>query len=188
MEQRTVPLKYEGLWRRKAIHRSNGTSDLTTAVWWFQGASFHIDLRVPVNARPQDKNGFAGVTVMAETAEGERCEWQPEIAFPFRSEEIDAGYMYFDSEDTLREVGVDGSYSEDWYREPNGETESSREVEADGTISYCVEGTNWRATARGRPTDTFHGNENNKNSWTDISVYRREHSGEDWTVVASTTE
>ena len=47
----SVPHTYEGLWRRKGIWRSDGSSDTATPVWWFQAAEFHIDLRIPTDRK-----------------------------------------------------------------------------------------------------------------------------------------
>jgi hypothetical protein len=168
MSERTVPVEYEGLWRRRGIWRSNGTSDLVTPVWWFQGASFHIDLRIPVDRNEQ--TGFAGVTVV----EGERCEWRPEIAFPFLSPELDAGIMRFDSPDTLHETGIDGSYEEDWERAASGPTESHRAVDAHGKVSIDITCSDWHARAVGLPHKAA-----------EITVMRRTASGV-WKIVAST--
>lgn len=116
-----VPSKYVGMWTRKGIWRSNGSSDTITAVLWFQSPLFHIDLRVPPGledftspAREMDTQlAFAGVTVV----EGDRCEWRPQLSFPVSAEAItepDAGLMNFHNDSALREIGIDGSYEEEW--------------------------------------------------------------------------
>ena len=197
--ERTVPPVYEGLWRRKAIYRSNGTIDSTTEVWWFQGPAFHIDLRVPADGKTEKKTGFAGTTYVTFNEErGEhRMEWRPEIAFPYlNKDEIDAGYMKFpDSYDkqTLQEIGVCGTYSEDWYKE-GGESESivsaMREEEAgeksEITIQYTIETQKWKGVARGKVTDTYIGNEQDPKHWTEVSVYNKTDLNNEWTLVAST--
>ena len=156
-----VPTEYEGLWRRSGIWRSNGSSDLTTQVWWFQSSCHHIDLRIPV-----DRVGitaFAGETVV----EGERCEWRPAIAYPAIGDELDAGWMRFDDIDHLHETGLDNSYEEDWYREPTGPMHGARLRQVDGdAVAYLLISKRWLAWACG---DEF-------------TVFQRE---QDWRVAAS---
>jgi len=164
-----VPSRMEGLWRRKGIWRSNGESDLVTPVWWFQAERFHIDLRIP-SSRCQ-MTGFAGTTVVDD----KRCEWQPEIAYPFVSPEPDAGFLRFESHDAMHETGVDNSYEEEWYRVPTGPMHSSRTVDvASGKITYVIGCEDWHALANGRPDKPA-----------EITVMHRTPSGA-WRVVAST--
>lgn len=165
----SVPRAYQGLWRRKGIWRSDGSSDLTTPVWWFQADEFHIDLRIPTGRKAM--TGFAGTTVV----EGDRCEWRPEIAYPFVSPEPDAGFMRFDSSEGLHESGVDGSYEEDWWREAGGPVSSSRRVLANGRIQYEIACEDWLARATGT-----------RNTAAEITIWRRTPAGP-WRVVASTT-
>ncbi|WP_051293715.1 hypothetical protein [Pseudoduganella violaceinigra] len=165
----SVPNIYLGLWRRKGIWRSDGSSDLVTPVWWFQAADFHIDLRIPADRKAV--TGFAGTTVV----EGERCEWQPEIAYPLVSPELDAGVMRFDSEDALHETGVDGSYTEDWWREAAGPVNAGRKQLDDGRIQYEIACGEFFARAVGKPYKAA-----------EITVWRRTPAGL-WRVIASTT-
>ena len=164
-----VPGAYQGLWRRKGIWRRDGSSDLVTPVWWFQAPAFHIDLRIPAGRK--GITGFAGTTVV----EGDRCEWRPEIATPFVSPELDAGFMRFDSAGALHETGVDGSYEEDWWREADGEVHSRRSVLDNGRIQYEIACEDWLARATGTP-----------HTAAEITIWRRTSSGP-WRVVASTT-
>ena len=46
----SVPAAYVGLWRRTVIRRAGGAEDRGTRVLWFQGADYHIDLRIPAGA------------------------------------------------------------------------------------------------------------------------------------------
>ena len=166
---RTVPPEYEGLWRRTVIHRSNGVSDTTTQVWWFQSSSLHFDLRIPVDH--VGVTGFAGVTVV----DGEQCAWHPAIAFPAISSELDAGWMRFDDADHLHETGLDNSYEEDWYREPTGPMHGLRLEEVNGdAIAILLISDQWMAWACGSPDD--------KRACSEFAVYRREH---DWQLIAS---
>ncbi|WP_426168776.1 hypothetical protein [Pseudoduganella sp. R-34] len=165
----SVPQAYEGLWRRKGIWRADGSSDLVTPVWWFQAADFHIDLRIPADRKAM--TGFAGTTVV----EGERCEWRPEIAYPFVSPELDAGFMRFDREDALHEAGVDDSYKEDWWREAGGPVSSSRMVLDDGRIQYQIACGEFLARATGKPHKAA-----------EITIWRQT-AGGPWRIIASTT-
>ena len=164
-----VPAEYEGLWRRSGIWRSNGSSDLTTQVWWFQAARYHIDLRIPVDRA--GITGFAGETVV----EGARCEWQPAIAFPAISGELDAGWMRFDDADHIHETGLDNSYEEDWYREPTGAMHGVRLEQVGGdALAYLLISERWMAWGCGGPSGKSNGPE--------FTVFHREH---DWNLVAS---
>ncbi len=184
MEQRTIAVEFEGLWRRNYISRSNGTIDKTTAVWWFQSSSYHIDLRVPQDCQEHHKiTGFAGITVLTD---GSRCEWQPEIAFPVREDSVDAGFMRFEG-DLLYETGVDGTYEEEWYRVMNQNMTSYRSVDLEsGVVTYMIEGDQWKAIARGNKTDSYFGNESDTSKWTEISVFEKDVSTGDWIRAAST--
>ena len=162
-----VPAAYEGLWRRSGIWRSNGSSDLTTQVWWFQAARYHIDLRVPLDRA--GINGFAGETVV----EGERCTWHPAIAYPAVSGELDAGWMRFDDADHVHETGLDNSYEEDWYREPGDAMHGLRLTDPHSDqLAYLLINDGWMAWACGSPSGAC-----------GITVYRRDR--QHWSVVAS---
>jgi hypothetical protein len=195
--KRTVPPEYEGLWRRTGIWRSNGSSDLTTQVWWFQSSRFHIDLRIPADrpelanaaalarlapeqqARHAAQTGFAGLTVV----DGERCEWRPAIAFPTASADLDAGWMRFDDADHIHETGLDHTYEEDWYRVPTGPMHGVRlEAPDSEAVAYLLISETWLAWAVGRPGDSFQAAAFDAGSCSEFTVYRRE--GE-WRAVAS---
>jgi hypothetical protein len=164
-----VPAEYEGLWRRKGIWRSNGSSDLTTQVWWFQAARYHIDLRIPVGRA--GITGFAGETVV----DGDRCEWRPAIACPAISADLDAGWMRFDDADHIHETGLDHSYEEDWYREPTGAMHGMRLEDPDSDqLAYLLIGKRWMAWACGSPSGAC-----------EITVYRHD---QQWQTVASTLD
>src|SRR5471032_2319920 len=193
----TVPAEYEGLWRRTGIWRSNGSSDLTTQVWWFQSASFHIDLRIPADrpmvadaaalARlpPEQRQrfaaqtGFAGLTVV----DGARCAWHPEIAFPYVSSEVDAGIMRFDSADRLHETGLDNSYEEDWLRVPTGPVCGVRLRDTNSAaIAYLLISEQWMAWAYGKPDDAFVADTLNPRQWSAFSIFEKQ---DDWILIAS---
>jgi hypothetical protein len=137
----SVPDQYVGLWQRSGIWRSNGSSDLTTRVLWFQAPVYHIDLRVPLDRSAV--TAFAGRTVV----EGARCEWQPEFAYPSLSGELDAGTMRFDGPDTVHERGVDGTYDEQWQRLDAGPVQSLRHQLADGALVFALASEHWLALA-----------------------------------------
>lgn len=194
----TVPANYQGLWRRKGIWRSDGTSDLSTQVWWFQSASFHIDLRIPidrpsVNSRAQvahlppaqlarfsAQTGFAGETVVT----GERCDWHAEIAFPALSTDIDAGWMRFDSDDAVHETGIDNSYQEDWVRVAPGPMRGVRLENAEsGETAYLLSGARWMAWACGSAGYAYDAQAPEAGAWSEFTVLR---TGGGWRIVAST--
>ena len=193
----TVPTIYQGLWRRTGIWRSNGTSDLSTQVWWFQSASFHIDLRVPIDrpsmasraqlatlapaqlARFNAQTGFAGRTIVT----GDRCEWRPEIAFPALSAELDAGWMRFDGEDAVHETGVDNSYEEDWVRMAAGPMRGVRlESAGSAAVAYLIIGERWMAWACGSPGDAYSSAAPDGAAWSEFTVL---HKGGGWRIAGS---
>ena len=187
----TVPPDYIGLWKRRGIWRSDGSSDLGTRVLWFQSAEYHIDLRIPADRpalpnavalarltpgqrqRMEAQIAFAGRTVV----EGARCTWLPRIAFPAVSAELDAGWMRFDAPGRLHETGIDNSYEEEWERIAAGPVEGRCVAEADGMVSYVLESGDWLAWARGRPGDAF------PVQWSEFCFAQREGAG--WRIVAS---
>jgi hypothetical protein len=132
----SVPSAYLGLWRRQGIWRSDGSSDTSTQVLWFQSARWHIDSR-----------GFAGDTVV----DGARCAWHPAIAFPALGPGIDAGSMRFDDCGTLEEIGIDGSYRELWERIDGGPVRAQRLARDDGALAWLMKGGEWSAWAYGHP-------------------------------------
>lgn len=137
----SVPGGYHGLWKREGIWRSDGSSDTTILVLWFQSARWHIDSR-----------GFAGVTVV----EGARCEWRPEIAFPAPGPGIDAGTMRFDGAGTVEETGVDGSYREVWVRIDSGPVRAQRLHGDGGALAWLIGGAEWTAWAYSQPGGMAH--------------------------------
>lgn len=191
-----VPPPYQGIWRRTGIFRSDGRVDLTTSVWWFQSALFHIDLRIPQDrphvasqaalaslpaarlARFGAQTGFAGVTVV----EKDRCEWRPEIAFPAISEELDAGLMRFDTPDNLHEDGLDASYQEDWLRVAPAPISGVRldSLDTEGKLAYLIISGNHAAWACGLPDAQFP-----DTAGSQFSVLRRDHATAAWRIVAS---
>ena len=201
-----VPPDYIGLWRRKGIWRSDGTSDLTTQAWWFQSSLFHIDLRIPADrpmvanavalahlapvsfARFAAQTGFAGLTVV----HGTRCEWQPEIALPAISADLDAGWMRFDAADQLHESGLDDSYQEDWIRVTAGPVigvrfEAASSDAAPNSVAYLVIGDAWLAFAHGAPSDAFPSCPPSTGvpPWSEFCIARHDPGSGAWRVLAA---
>ncbi len=196
--ERTVPPEYEGLWRRKGIWRSNGKSDTTTPVWWFQSSSFHFDLRIPVD-RPAvpdaaalaqlpaeqqaifaRQSGFAGVTIVKDN----RAEWRPAIAFPAISDESDAATMLFRDPDHIREDGLDHSYYEEWYREPTGPLHACRlQDTTSDAVAYLLIGDQWMAWASGRVRNAYTPGALTADQWSEFSVLQQ--AAGSWRVTAS---
>lgn len=193
-----LPPQYAGLWRRTAIRRRDGSRDALTRAWWFQSARFQIDLRIPPDrpaladaaalalltprqlARFAAQSGFAGSTVV----EAGRCEWRPEIAFPAVSEELDAGFMRFDTPDNLHETGVDGAYEEDWVRVATGPVLGLRlEAQPSGAFAYLLVADAWAAWACGRPEDAF-APRSEAGPWSEFAILHRDVAGA-WHIVAS---
>lgn len=160
----SVPPAYHGLWRRDGIWRSDGSSDTTSLVLWFQSARWHIDSR-----------GFAGATVV----DGARCEWHPEIACPALGPGLDAGTMVFGGPDTVEETGIDGSYREVWRRIDTGPVRALRLADERGTHAWLMTGADWLALAHGRPEDARRQDAGAGTYW----FASRE--GEAWTVAAA---
>ncbi|WP_300758361.1 hypothetical protein [Janthinobacterium sp.] len=191
-----VPTSYQGIWRRTGIFRSDGRVDLTTRVWWFQSALFHIDLRIPQDrprvdgpaslaslppaqlARFGAQTGFAGVTAV----EKDRCEWRPEIAFPAISDDIDAGLMRFDTPDNLHESGIDASYQEDWLRVASGPVTGVRldSLDHSGKVAYLIISGQQAAWACGAADAQFPAT-----AGSEFSLLRRDHAAAPWSIVAS---
>ncbi|CDG85226.1 hypothetical protein GJA_4619 [Janthinobacterium agaricidamnosum NBRC 102515 = DSM 9628] len=184
------------MWRRTGIFRSDGRIDLTTSVWWFQSARFHIDVRIPQD-RPRlaqaaalaslppgqlvlfgAQSGFAGITVV----DGERCEWRPEIAFPAISAELDAGLMRFDTPDNLHEDGLDASYQEDWLRVATGPMTGMRleSLDDSGKVAYLIASADWAAWACGDASGHFPATAGNQ-----FSLLRRTRGTSSWRIVES---
>ncbi|MES2152937.1 MAG: hypothetical protein V4508_24430 [Pseudomonadota bacterium] len=193
----TVPPEYVGLWRRTRITRASGKSDATTQVWWFQSPRFHIDLRIPAG-RPAVASAaalgqlaaspfaayaaqlaFAGETIVG----GARCEWHPEIGFPFLCTDVDAGSMRFDAPDRLHEAGLDGSYEEDWERIEAGPMRGLR-LESGSAVAFLVIGQHWLALAHGAPDAAFPAMAaNGQPEWSEFCVAERA-PDQSWRIVA----
>jgi hypothetical protein len=95
--------------------------------------------------------------------------------------------MHFIEENLAKEIGVCGTYEEEWIRVDNGEMSYQREVNQDGRIQFLIEGSKYKAEAIGTPSDRYEGNEGDSSKWTSISVYEKDTVSDSWVVVASTT-
>jgi hypothetical protein len=139
-----VPERYQGVWRREWIVRSDGRRDDTSAVYWLQSRRFHVDLRVPAFTNPLGVfDGFAGVTTVTNNI----CQWNSELQMS-PSATPDVGVMSFVSDDELYEDAIDGTYRERWSRVTPGDTDvlgfrcqlvgvSSREAHVN-SLAYVV--------------------------------------------------
>lgn len=113
-----VPVRYRGVWRRTLLQTPTEV-DRDSWVRWLQLGRWHADLRVPATAqRVQELQGFAGVTEVRAGAQGEICTWHRMVDFQPPGPHPDAGYMSFETEQRLVEVGVHGEYREVWERLP----------------------------------------------------------------------
>lgn len=117
---------YRGLWRRRLLRDADG-EDRDTQVWWLQGDSYYVDLRIPPG-RPD----FSGVTGFDQCSDqqlawlasqqgfagrlqvdGNRLHWQRTIDFQPRAALADIGTVHWDDE-CLYEQGVLADYAEEW--------------------------------------------------------------------------
>lgn len=127
---KAVPPRYRGLWRRTLLQQPGG-DDPTTLVLWLQGASWHVDLRIPASrdgaADPRDcapvalrgllhQEGFAGITRVRSG----RCSWHRLVDYR-PTGMADVGRMAFSRRrDAIDERGVDADYIERWARDRRG--------------------------------------------------------------------
>ena len=130
----TVPARYRGVWRRTLL-QTPALSDITTTVFWLQGARWHADLRIPAG-RPDfngvasladcsasqcdwlaGQQGFAGITTVVTALTRETCTWHRLVDFLPPAFLPDAGFMEFE-QTRLVESGVHDAYLEHWSRVP----------------------------------------------------------------------
>ena len=135
MVRAMLPDRFHGVWRRDWIdRRSTGEGapvrDTSPAIW-FQSLCSHVDLRVDPTLIGKStsaftvcptQTAFAGNTTVQVRDGKELCQWHQRIAYPGLSEEVDCGYMEFQSANHVIETGIDGSYVESWRRINDGET------------------------------------------------------------------
>lgn len=123
-----VPPHYRGVWCRRQLRvgpmtRAEPIVDDSTWVHWLQTSVWHADLRVPAGSSlSRDRcaqQGFAGVTEVEATPQGERCTWHRRIDFQPPGEHADVGWMRFETPDRLIEVGALQDYDEIWERLPD---------------------------------------------------------------------
>ena len=122
-----VPERFVGLWRRVSLE-SPAVTDTASEVYWLQGRSLFVDIRVP---RPRP--GFAAVTSLAEyrpsrlmwlasqqgfagclEVQRDLCRWHRALDFQPRPLQ-DEGRVAFVG-DELVEQGVHEHYTERWQR------------------------------------------------------------------------
>jgi hypothetical protein len=121
-----------GLWRREALILPDGSEDRTTQVFWLQGQSWFVDIRLPAD-RPAGigrqgfadytdaelielgrMQGFAGIFEV----EGALCRWHRHLDFQPPGGMPDEGNCTWLGPDRLLETGIHADYQEIWQREP----------------------------------------------------------------------
>lgn len=118
-----------GLWRRTLLVLADGRVDSATRVWWLQGPTMFVDLRLPGGMAQRGaasclddlgwedclvlarQEGFAGVLAKA----GACFEWRRAIDFQPPLDRADAGSLEWHGE-VLVERGRDVDYLEHWRR------------------------------------------------------------------------
>ena len=134
LQKSTVPARYRGVWQRTLL-QTPAFSDISTTVFWLQGARWHADLRMPAGrpdfngvARLADCNasqcdwlagqqGFAGITTVAAALGRETCTWHRLVDFLPPASSPDAGFIELE-QSRLVESGVHDAYLEHWSRMP----------------------------------------------------------------------
>lgn len=134
-----VPLALQGLWRRTQLRIPAAPAspdapalldDRATLVYWLQTAHWHADIRIPAQ-RPSfagvrslgdcddaqlrwllTQQGFAGVTTVDSTPQGDLCRWHRVIDHA-ESLDADEGRLVFDATG-LDEWGTQADYYERW--------------------------------------------------------------------------
>jgi hypothetical protein len=103
-----------GLWRRELLVAAGGARDDTTQVWWLQGLSYYVDLRVPTGdgAAESSVEGFAGVLIEQDG----RHHWGRQIDLHAPGPYPDTGTLSWDGP-ILVETGWHTAYVERWRRE-----------------------------------------------------------------------
>jgi hypothetical protein len=121
-----------GVWSRRSIRWPDGREDLTTRVWWVQGRTHFVDIRIPAerpsfagirslgDCDPEQRawlsrqEGFAGTLEVANGA----WLWNRWLDFNPPTGKRDIGRLIFADEhkQMMIEEGVDESYTEVWER------------------------------------------------------------------------
>ncbi|MBJ3777896.1 hypothetical protein [Acuticoccus mangrovi] len=128
-----VPQSWQGLWRRLALERADGTDDTTARVLWLQTAHLYVDLRQPAG-RPD----FTGVTGFADLTpemrrylasqggfagtlrwRGDDAHWQRRIDFSPPAGPPDEGTLVRDRR-MMTEHGIHHAYVEHWWDDAPG--------------------------------------------------------------------
>lgn len=126
----TVPPEWQGLWRRLALERPDGSGDTASLVLWLQTGTLYADIRLPPH-RPDftGVGGFADLTFAQTTylaaqegfagalhARGRRAHWRRRIDFAPLAGPPDEGRLVR-SRRMLVETGVHADYVEHWWQE-----------------------------------------------------------------------
>lgn len=118
----TFPPALLGAFRRKSITFCTGLSDETTQVYWFQSASFTIDLRLTDGAATPvaDRQGWIGDTHW--DAQGGELSWTVGYSYQQHNQWPEPARLAFIGNSVI-EFAPSGAYFEDW-----------RQLAADGPL------------------------------------------------------
>lgn len=113
LNQCTLPHYLLGVFRRKSITFFNGLTDEDTIVYWFQSASFSIDLRLndAHNTSIYDRQGWIGNTLWDE--KNQLLSWQIEQSYQPRTQWPEPAKLY-PMGNCILEFAPSGAYVEDW--------------------------------------------------------------------------
>ena len=102
-----------GAFRRKSISFSNGLTDETSIVFWFQSKSFTIDLRLPDGAATAlvDRQGWVGDTLWDE--DRQHMSWRIARSYQPRDQWPEPASLRFIGNSVI-EFAPSGAYVEDW--------------------------------------------------------------------------
>lgn len=142
----------QGIWRRTVL-TAPGIEDRETAVYWAQGPTLHVDLRIAPGCQIQSGvqglsalgrgeqeimrsfEGFAGTTSVA----GSVCTWARRINWRGPPEGADIGALSWGPDGTtLIEDGVHATYSETWERIAPGPMHQRLYGDPDGQHAILV--------------------------------------------------
>jgi len=108
-----LPSYLYGCFRRKSITFFNGLTDETTIVYWFQSASFTIDLRLsdPLNTPILDRQGWLGSTIW-DTAT-QTLSWDIRHSYQLHNQWPEPAKL-LPIGNAILEFAPSGAYVEDW--------------------------------------------------------------------------
>jgi hypothetical protein len=108
-----LPSYLYGCFRRKSITFFNGLTDETTIVYWFQSASFTIDLRLsdPLNTPILDRQGWIGSTIWDN--ETQTLSWDINHSYQLHNQWPEPAKL-LPIGNAILEFAPSGAYVEDW--------------------------------------------------------------------------